>query len=44
MRKPLGIFWVLLGMTAVAAPVGRRGRWAFYFKDPNGDTIKVYAD
>ncbi|MFZ1060407.1 MAG: VOC family protein [Candidatus Rokuibacteriota bacterium] len=24
--------------------VGRRGRWAFYFKDPNGYTVEVYAD
>jgi len=23
---------------------GRRGRWAFYFKDPNGYTVEVYAD
>ena len=24
--------------------VGRRGRWAFYFKDPNGYTVELYAD
>lgn len=23
---------------------GRRGRWAVYFKDPNGYTVEVYAD
>lgn len=23
---------------------GRRGRWAIYFKDPNGYTVEVYAD
>ena len=23
---------------------GRRGRWAFYVKDPNGYTVEVYAD
>ncbi|MBI2155160.1 MAG: VOC family protein [Candidatus Rokubacteria bacterium] len=24
--------------------VGRRGRWAFYFKDPNGYMVELYAD
>lgn len=24
--------------------VGSRGRWAFYFKDPNGYTVELYAD
>jgi len=23
---------------------GRRGRWAIYFRDPNGYTVEVYAD
>lgn len=30
--------------TAGMKIVGRRGRWAFYFKDPNGYTVEVYAD
>ena len=25
-------------------PVGRRGRWGLYFKDPNGYTFEIYAD
>ncbi len=29
---------------AGAKIVGRRGRWAFYFEDPNGYTVELYAD
>jgi len=25
-------------------PIGRRGRWAIYVKDPNGYTVELYAD
>jgi catechol 2,3-dioxygenase-like lactoylglutathione lyase family enzyme len=32
-------------LRAAGAPiVGRRGRWAFYFRDPNGYTVELYAD
>jgi catechol-2,3-dioxygenase len=24
--------------------VGRRGRWSFYIRDPNGYTVELYAD
>lgn len=30
--------------TARVKITGRRGRWAFYFKDPNGYTVELYAD
>ncbi len=30
--------------TARVRLAGRRGRWAIYFRDPNGYTVEVYAD
>jgi len=30
--------------TARVRLTGRRGRWAIYFRDPNGYTVEVYAD